>query len=495
MIGLVAVGGAVWAAIAFLSTGPQPAEALPDSTIGYVSIDLDPSGSQKIEALKTLRKFPAFKDEVGLNTDDDVRQRLFEEVQGEVGCEGLDYGDDIEPWLGDRMAVAAVDTGEDEPVPVFVLQIKDSDKAEAGLTKVQECSSGDGGEATGGWSINGDWVVIAETDEIASDVADDAASSSLADDEDFQHWTGEAGDTGILTAYVAPEAGAFISDAIGNFGPSFGLGDEPVGTMPDGVSDALKDFGGLALTVRFDEGSLEVETAGDTGVAKALYASDNADEMISTLPDDTAAAIGVGFEDGWFSDLVDTIASYSGGDMSAEELLGQMSDESGLDLPADAETLAGDSAALALGSDFDPETFDTSSDGTDVPVAVKISGDPDAIETVLEKIRAQNGTGFRVTDSDSEGDVIVVGPNADYRAEVLKDGHLGDSDVFRDVVREAAKASAIFFVNFDAGGGWLSNLAGDDAQIEENLEPLSGLGLTTWEDDGVAHTVLRITTN
>ena len=64
---------------------------------------------------------------------------------------------------------------------------------------------------------------------------------------------------------------------------------------------------------------------------------------------------------------------------------------SGLDLPADAETLAGDSAALALGSDFDPDAFSSSDDGSDIPIAVKIKGDPDEIEKVLDKLREMAG--------------------------------------------------------------------------------------------------------
>ena len=57
-------GGAAWAATSFLGQGAQPAEALPAATLGYASVDLDPSGSQKVEALQVLRKFPAIKEEL-----------------------------------------------------------------------------------------------------------------------------------------------------------------------------------------------------------------------------------------------------------------------------------------------------------------------------------------------------------------------------------------------------------------------------------------------
>ena len=139
MVGLVAVGVGAWAAYNFLTTGPQPAEALPAKTLGYVSIDLDPSGGQKIEALQTLNKFPAFKDYVGINADDDLRKEIFSRIQDEAHCDAIDYADDIEPWLGDRAAFAAVDLGGDDPDPVFVLQVKDADKADAGLDTIKDC--------------------------------------------------------------------------------------------------------------------------------------------------------------------------------------------------------------------------------------------------------------------------------------------------------------------------------------------------------------------
>ena len=47
--------------------------------------------------------------------------------------------------------------------------------------------------------------MIGETDEIAEQVvADAAAEGSLADDDDFQQWTDEVGDPGVVSMYAAP---------------------------------------------------------------------------------------------------------------------------------------------------------------------------------------------------------------------------------------------------------------------------------------------------
>lgn len=494
VVGLL-VGGGVWAWTSFLATGPQPAEALPDSTLGYASIDLDPSGAQKIEAVKMLRKFPAFKDRIGLDTDDDIRKKVFEEILQAGDCEDTDYADDIEPWIGDRAAIAAVDTGKDQPVPVLVLQVKDEGRADEGLGKLQDCAESQGGAPSGGWAIDGGWAVVAESDKIAQGVVDDAASSSLADDANYQKWMDEVGDAGIVNLYAAPAAGRFLADNLDGMGLPFGAGSS--GEVASGTTDALNDFKGMAATIRFDDGAVELEVAGDPGMgAKTLYDTERGDDVLATLPDDTAAAIGVGFDDGWFTEMVDRMAAYSGGETTADEMMSELANSSGLDLPGDAETLAGESVALSLGADFDPEKLVNSSDGSDVPIAAKVKGDPEAIDAVLDKVRGRLGPGAGTfLETTSDGDMIAIGPNPDYRSQIVGRGTLGDSSVFQDVVREAQRASAILFVNFDAGDGWLADLAGGDRTIEENLEPLGGLGISAWQEDGAAHGVLRLTTN
>ncbi len=523
VIGAVAVGVGAWAAYSFITTGPQPAEALPADTLGYVSIDLDPSGGQKIEALRTLNKFPAFEDEVGIDTDDDIRKAIFDEIQDEADCDGLDYADDIEPWLGERAAVAAVDIGGEDPDPVVVLQVKDADKADAGLDKIKGCSDSD----DVGWAISGDWAVIAESDDIADDVVAAAGKGSLAEDEDFQRWTDEAGDAGVVTLYAGPEAGDYFADhaddmfgyplgglvddyacdldlpdssddgtAPGDSGPFDECGGpEPQPEVSEELKQKLRDFKGLAMTIRFDDGAIELEGAGDSSVGlPGITTAGGTADVVESLPGDTGAVLGVGFADGWFGDLVDYMAPYVGSE--SDELMEELSETTGLDLPDDAETLAGDSAALALGSDFDPEAFFNSSDGSDIPIALKIKGDPDEIETVLDKLREMAGPEANVLESDADGETIVVGPNADYRADVLKDGDLGDNDVFQDVVREADEAHTVLFVNVNEFQDAIEDAAGEsDEEFVENLEPVSGFGMTGWVDDGVAHAVLRLTTD
>lgn len=502
--GIALVGAGAWAAWSFFATGPQPAEALPDTTIAYASIDLDPSGGQKIEALRTLKKFPAFEDEVGLDTDDDVRQWIFEKIQDSGGCTDLDYSEDIETWLGDRFAIAAVDAGNDEPDPVFVLQVSDEDAADAGLGKLSDCADGEGA-----WAIADGWALVGETQEIVDQVSADAEDAPLSDDEDFTRWTDAAGDSGIVSLYAAPEAGSLIADELDSFG---GLGEitgqaedctvEEDGSVSclgsgvissddetqDEITKALEDFEGAGATLRFDDGGLELEVAGDAGeYGDAVTSGDQAGDTVSTLPADTAVALGLSFGEDWFTNLVEQLATVEGS--TPDELMDQIGEETGLDLPDDVQTLLGDSLALAIGQDFDPDSLSESEQPDDFPVGIKISGAPDDIGAVLDKL-PDDGVGL--FDYDKGDDVVVVGPDADYRAQLVEDGDLGDSDTFRDVVENADDASAVVYVDLDAD--WFTDLFDDD-ELDANFEPLAAAGLSTWLDDDAVHAVLKITTD
>lgn len=561
------VGGGVWAYAAWFNQGPQPAQALPADTLAYVSVDLDPTGQQKIEAIEFLRKFPAFEKEVGLETDDDIRRRIFEEIQEDGQCTDVDYADDIEPWLGERAAFAVVGQGEEKPAPVFVVAVTDQEKAAEGLESLERCAEASGatGDAATGYAFLGDWVVLAESEKIARDVAASAEDRTLADDEEFGRWTEAAGDPGVVTLYAAPEAGQALIDfageellglAEGGLGEGEDTGaegqaeqldaliaeleaelaelpadaperafleeqlkmlqearadvpaaeDTPDGGEPDSeelppqVSDALKDFPGGAGSVRFDDGAVEIEFAG--GVAEdpayGSFVSERGDDVLATLPATTAAAFGLGFGDGWVQALIDQMAPVieqeSG--MSVDDAIADLEQATGLAIPEDLETLTGESLAIAVDSSIDADALE-SEDPAQVPVGIKVKGDPEAIEEVLEKIRAQLGEAGELLVSVSDGDHVAIGADEDYLGRLVDDGELGDSETLGDVVPDAERAASVFFVDFDADN-WLDSLvksfAGDDPEVIENVEPLRALGVSGWLDGDESHALIRLTT-
>ena len=505
-LAVLAIGGgaAAWAAASFFSQGSQPAEALPDSTVGYVSIDLDPSGGQKIAALKLARKFPAFKDKVGLQTDDDLRKWIFEKA-AEGNCD-LDFDKDVAPWLGSRAAVAAV--GTDKPSPVVVVQTSDADKAEEGVKNLVSC--GDESAAPDlGWTIDGDWIVFAETKAKAEEVVRETAKGSLADDPDFKSWTDKAGDSGIMTAYASPAAGRALSQEMSKLpGGSDGSLSAPVdpfgmlGTCP-GLSDSssstqrmqaqLADFGGASAALRFGEDGLELEMAGDLRAFGASTAVEpSSAPVISTLPADTAAAFGIALPKGWTDKVTENLKNLCGGGTDPESLFAPFSQAIGLDLPGDLEKLFGDSAALALGPGIDVEGLVNGNDPSDLPIALKVRGDKDTIDGVTAKLRQGLGAPAGVLEPVAGDDAVALGLDEAYTKEVAAAGKLGSSDTFTSVVPNADKASGVVYVSFDALEGAIKALAGGDEEVAANLAPLKAFGLSGWTDGDDSHGILKL---
>ena len=166
----------------------------------------------------------------------------------------------------------------------------------------------------------------------------------------------------------------------------------------------------------------------------------------------------------------------------------------GLDVPDDIETLLGSGVALSVSKNLDLEAAQNSSDGTGVPVAATIKGDPTAIQQVLDKIRTKTGDPSFLGSDTSDG-LVVLGPTADYRKQVLRGGNLGDDDTFTGVVPDAAHASSVLYANFDALEPIIEKSNPDDPQTLANLVPLRAIGLSTSTDNGVIRFSFKVTTD
>src|SRR5262249_13879036 len=151
-------------------------------------------------------------------------------------------------------------------------------------------------------------------------------------------------------------------------------------------------------------------------------------------------------------------------------------------------------AAISVSKDIDLEAAENSADGTGVPVAATIKGDPTAIAQVLDKIRAKAGD-LPLLGSDSSQDLVVLGPSAAYREQVLAGGDLGDDATFTGVVPDAGHASSVVYVDMDALQQAITQADAGDQQTLANLTPLKAIGLSAWTDDGVARFSLKISTD
>ena len=504
---VVGLGG--WGAFALLSGGgAQPAEVIPADAVAYLSLDLDPSASQKVEAFEILKKFPGLREELGLDTTDDLRRLVFEKIQDEGECTDLDYDSDIKPWIGERLALAAVP--DDKPgadAPVVALQVGDRDAAERGIRALADCG---GAGDDFGFAFTGDYVLVTDSQQRAAAIAAGVEDGSLADDPAFQDWTGKVGDPGILTMYAAPGAPGYFADlqhdasqGWGGYGPQAGLMAESDHNRAAETTRSLyEDFKGMAVTVRFDDGAVEAEFAGE-GLPAGLSSSDGTTGPgLADLPASTGAAFSVGLPDGWLDGWLDSMNGFLGAGGSTEEMLAQAEAETGLTLPEDIETLFGDGVSLSFDADTDLDAVFEAQDPTRLPVGLRVKGNPDAILPIVEKLRAAIGPEADMVLAEAGDGMVAFGLNPDYLETLLAGGALGDEDSFRDAVPDAERATGALYVNFDAGDGWAEHLAellsdsdGTASPAGENIAPLDALGVSTWVDGDDQRVLFRMTSD
>jgi hypothetical protein len=493
----------------FLDGGTAAAAAVPQDALAYVSVDLDPDGGQKLEVARTLRKFPAIKDKIG--SGDDLRRWIFDAVSEDAPCE-LDFAEDIDPWLGNKVAFAVLPgTQGGEPVPMAAVEVKDEAAAEDGVAKIAGCGSEGDTDEPGLAFVEG-FMVIAETDKVADDLVGQVEDGSLADDDGFNRWVDEAGGSGILTAYASADApltllelmeGGMESSGSASGEANAELTDEPFGDdepemldplspfgTPDDVAEAFEKFEGGALALRFDDGALEVEVAGG-GVASDV--SGEGGSGMGDLPTTTALALGMSFSDTAAADLVDALTESMGED-EAEQMIATAEAMTGLSLPEDLQTLLGDGLSVAVDGSIDLNSaFGMGGGDPRIPAGARIVGDPDEIIPVLEKLIASADVQERVVVESGDG-VVAFGLDADHVASLAEDGDLGGEPQFEAALPDLDEAAGGLYLDFDAED-WLTDMADQDAELRENLEPLGSLGITSWQDGDVVHGKARLSTD
>lgn len=507
VVGVIGLGG--WAALSFMSGGTQPASAMPANAIGFVSLDLDPSATQKIEAIKILRKFPAIEKQMKISSQDDLRRWVFEEIQKDGQCSRLDYDKDIAPWIGERIAVAGVPAGQPgkSPTPLVALQVTDQDAASKGITQLARCG---GAGSDFGFAFTGDYAVISDSTRHARAIAASAEKAPLADDAAFQKWMDRVGDQGIITAYAAPGAMEALTDlrtGLPDFamGPRSGTGrllpQKELNRTNQRLKEMYQGFKGMAAVVRFKDGAVEAQFAGETSPdIKGFTMSPGDHTQITDLPASTGAAFAVALHEGWAKSYLDMMGKAMGGG-SVDQMLSEAKARTGLDLPGDVEKLMGDGVAVSLDKSLDVKAASQAPAG--IPAGVRISGDPAQIQAALDKVKKAVGPQADSLAVQQGDGAVALGFDQKYVGDLAGKGGLGDVAAFQDVVPDANRAAAAFYLDFDAVESWISQspmqtiLPGDsEKQVLDNLEPLRALGISSWvEDDGTQAGLVRLSTD
>jgi hypothetical protein len=128
LVGVTVVAGYL---LVFSASTDRAAAAVPADAPVYLNVYLQPSAAQQMRLGKLLGRLPGFGDQATLDT------KVDEALQQALGGFGLDYRDDLKPWLGDQLAVAAWPTTDAAATDaLLVAAVKERPAAEAALARL-----------------------------------------------------------------------------------------------------------------------------------------------------------------------------------------------------------------------------------------------------------------------------------------------------------------------------------------------------------------------
>ncbi len=491
----IVLGGGAFAAYQYLNGGgPQPAEALPSDSVAYLRIDLDPSASQKVNALRLLRRVPEFEEATGISSEtDDLRELMFDTMVEGTDCD-LSYDNDIEPWIGDRAGLAAVPVDE-QLVSVAAIQVSDEQAARDAIDAIKECglttssfagpevdvTSGgvgdvmassdvvDSADESSDVDFVGDYMLIADHPDALPDIVSDAETSPLSESDQFQSDMDALDGEGFASYWVDLDG---FRDAAASMGGPSGQFD---------MAGAHSMFG--ALRAGSDNIEFVMQTRSDADI------SADVDNPISDLPDTTlmaaSASGGAELVDSHWGDLQSMVEGIGGPDAYAE-MLSRVEAETSLRLPDDLQTILGDNITLAMDSTgLTPENFG-SEDPADFYFGARMTTDQAAIQDVVDRLNAklasEGMSGSLITQETDDG--LVVASNEDYAGMLASGGDLGSSDGFETAVPDGAASTVAFYLDFDRLADAMAQDESTDPEIIETLDPMRALGSSMTQVDG-----------
>jgi hypothetical protein len=471
---LALVGGITVAIRGLSGGGTQPEGVLPAGAFAFAKVDLDPSAGQKINAIRFARKFPALRDKVP--ADADLRKALFEAVADSAGWGNINYAKDVEPWLGQRIGVAAYAPAAGAkgsmgsrlpgiPNVVAALQVSDEGKAKAGINRLLGATTG---KPRLGVVIQNGFALMATTQAAADQAAKDAKRGNLAGDAAFGADMKALGD-GIAAAWV-DMSGASSLLGLGMAGIG-GLGLSGLGVGAPAASTAGK--GRASYVLRFD-GPDVLELRGSSAGGAALPGAKTPLHGFTDLPAGSLAAFGLVGGDRlvpvMFDQLRKTMGAAPGAAGGFDQMVAQAEKELGIKLPQDLSVLLGSNLVASLDG--------LSMSDQQVQVGARVTTDGARAEAVLRKILAAShahGQDLPVYHRQTKDGYVVASGKAEAD-RLMATGKLGDNPAFRKALPDVADANVAVWV--DVRGLATAFMGSGDTKVDENLAPIDGVGVT-----------------
>lgn len=507
LLGLTA--GAFVAGYLFLfSASTDRAAALaPANSALYLNVYLQPSTGQQMNLSGLIGRLPGFADDASLD------EKVDQVVQNLLAGSGIDYREQVKPWLGTQVAIAGWPGGEGlaEPVMVLIAEVKDPEAARA---SVADLVTDDGGSVTARayrgidlqvsdeatYAFVGDMLVVGPVPDAVEAVVDvSEGGDSLADRDGFES---------TMEALEADHLAAVFLD-LAALGEATGI-EEQLSSVTTAGAALVAEADGLRLS---GGAPFDTESAGPSDRAGFALGGEPS-SLVDWMPESTIAEVVVF---GLRAALED-----------AEAAVGEVPE--GEEIASTIDTLRA-LAAFGLGINLDTDVLPL----LDREVAVALGGfsgdlptgqllmrpaDPDAAADALDRLAdSLSGIGATVeSDTSGEAEITVVTiPETGEVAYTLIDGIviLGfsaadvDAAISAHASGETLGSSDRYTRTFDVAGtragnegfvdvGALLDLLGEPVELPDDardiLLEVGSIGVTapSRDDEIEFHAVLTV---
>ena len=461
LIGLTAAAF-IAAYFLLLSAATDRAAALaPANSAFYANIYLQPSTGQQMNLGGLIGRLPGFADDASLD------EKVDQVVQNLLGGTGIDYREQVKPWLGDQIALAAWPTDGDptNPTAVVIAEVKDRAAADTAVADLasqggvafapQTYQGVDLQVAEGSaYAFVGEMLVLGQSASGIQAVVDvQAGGEALADDAAFRSAMADLAADHLASVYVD----------LAGLAEATGTADE-LSSVSTAAAALVAEPDGLRLSGHAPFAA--DETASSAGAGFALGSEPSS--LVEWMPDDTVAELVIF----GLRDALESAEEAAASTPEGQELTGTLDTFRAL-------------AAFGLGIDIDADLLPL----LDREVAIAISGldgmlpsgqlllrpeDPDAaaatLERLVDSLTEALGARARVeTLADTEITTLSV-PDLGEVAFAISDGivilGLGSEDVAAAIEAHASgetlAATDAYVRTFEVAG----ERAGNEAFVD-----------------------------
>ena len=423
--------GAV-AVIFLVGRGPQPEEVLPSDTVAIAKIDLNPKINQRINLVRFLAKFPkAIED---FDEEDPIGSLI-----KQFGLTSEIDWNAIKPWLGNRYAIAAIESAGSINA-VVLLSVSDEAQAEYFMAKNYPDLN---------YEIMKSFLVIAESKAVLNLIS--SSPKKLSESIEFREDLSSLGEDHIALFWA-------------DLKPISRLGRNEIYSFfsEQGIDSGLYDpsaiKGRLALGMRFTPDTFETNFAafGLDSEADRKTTPGRASEAIGDLPSSTLGAL-----------AIEGIANYLEDNVLTNQVVNETLDSIDITPREVRDLFVGPVVFFALSGESNsssPEYF------------LRLTPE-DVNVTVASLRRLFRSNGFDPQELDSllaiEGENLYIGSSQEALAKALEDIRSKDALLSElEEFKKSIKSNSIFaaFVNLES---LIPKL-----EIDTNGAPLSSVGIS-----------------